>query len=418
MIIISNGYQKFHLAWAASEADRRGLLSVFITCAYPTKFVRRILTACGLTTNVKIRRLLAREEPISETRVVALWGPELLYQVSVRISRLPVAGHIGLKLHTMSMRWYGRSSVRIVINAAKQGAKVYHYRAGFGHKSVIVAKRLGLITLCDHSIAHPAVLDWLITHDGRMPPINAHGKMNKVWADILRDIELADAVLVNSNFVKSTFINRGWNDSKLHVIYQGVDDAFLGFTATLPRKRHDATEPLKLLFPGSIFNNRKGAAVLMQALALLPRDLWNLNIAGGIDPTIRTKNPTFFSDPRVSHIGTLSRSELARAIVDSDAVVLPSLAEGSARVIFEALACGRYVITTPNSGSVVRDGIEGTVVPAGDPYALADAIKHLALIRPTLDDFGKRNAELIRSRFRQSTYGASLERLYKQLLSK
>ena len=58
----------------------------------------------------------------------------------------------------------------------------------------------------------------------------------------------------------------------------------------------------------------------------------------------------------------------------ADAFVLPSIAEGSAIVIYEALSFGLPVITTPNAGSVLEDGVEGQIVPASDSVALAAAI--------------------------------------------
>ena len=50
----------------------------------------------------------------------------------------------------------------------------------------------------------------------------------------------------------------------------------------------------------------------------------------------------------------------------ADVFVFPSLFEGSAVVTYEALACGLPSIVTPNAGSVVRDGVDGFHVPAGD----------------------------------------------------
>ena len=37
----------------------------------------------------------------------------------------------------------------------EEGIRIYHYRAGFGQASVQTAKELGIVALCDHSIAHP-----------------------------------------------------------------------------------------------------------------------------------------------------------------------------------------------------------------------------------------------------------------------
>lgn len=61
----------------------------------------------------------------------------------------------------------------------------------------------------------------------------------------------------------------------------------------------------------------------------------------------------------------------------ADLFVFPSLAEGSASVVFEALAAGVPVITTRAAGSVVEDGREGLIVPERDPEALAAAIHQI-----------------------------------------
>jgi starch synthase len=57
--------------------------------------------------------------------------------------------------------------------------------------------------------------------------------------------------------------------------------------------------------------------------------------------------------------------------------VLPSLHEGSALVTYEALASGLPVIATPQTGSVVRDGVEGFLVPAGQIEPLAERLLQL-----------------------------------------
>ena len=57
--------------------------------------------------------------------------------------------------------------------------------------------------------------------------------------------------------------------------------------------------------------------------------------------------------------------------------VYPSLHEGSAFATYEALASGLPVIATPNTGSVVRDGIDGYLVPVRDVAALMEKIELL-----------------------------------------
>jgi glycosyltransferase involved in cell wall biosynthesis len=57
--------------------------------------------------------------------------------------------------------------------------------------------------------------------------------------------------------------------------------------------------------------------------------------------------------------------------------VFPSQWEGSAKVVYEAAACGLPEITTREAGDVVRDGLEGIIVQPGDVDAIAEALQHL-----------------------------------------
>jgi glycosyltransferase involved in cell wall biosynthesis len=56
-------------------------------------------------------------------------------------------------------------------------------------------------------------------------------------------------------------------------------------------------------------------------------------------------------------------------------MLFPSVEDGFALVVAEALACGLPVITTPNTGAsdLIHPGENGEVVPIRDPQALAQA---------------------------------------------
>ena len=75
--------------------------------------------------------------------------------------------------------------------------------------------------------------------------------------------------------------------------------------------------------------------------------------------------------------GPVPRNELAGHFAWADVFLLPSLCEGSATVTYEALAYGLPVICTANTGSVVRDGVEGFIVPIRDAAAIVDRLRQL-----------------------------------------
>jgi glycosyltransferase involved in cell wall biosynthesis len=91
----------------------------------------------------------------------------------------------------------------------------------------------------------------------------------------------------------------------------------------------------------------------------------------------------------------------------ADVFVLPTLCEGMALVHLEAMAAGVPVITTPNCGSVVRDGIDGFIVPVRDPDALADRIEQIVSDRA----LRQRMSEAARERAREYSLSRYAERL-------
>lgn len=85
----------------------------------------------------------------------------------------------------------------------------------------------------------------------------------------------------------------------------------------------------------------------------------------------------------VSYLGEVE--DVRPALDDADVVVLPSYyPEGTPRSLLEAAAMGKPIITTdaPGCRDVVRDGVNGYLVPVRDARALADALARFAALAP------------------------------------
>ena len=74
-------------------------------------------------------------------------------------------------------------------------------------------------------------------------------------------------------------------------------------------------------------------------------------------------------------MGTMSWREAQQELSAADVLVLPSLAEGSASVTYEALSLGIPQVVTASSGSVISSGVEGFVIPERNAAAVVDAIQ-------------------------------------------
>jgi len=86
-------------------------------------------------------------------------------------------------------------------------------------------------------------------------------------------------------------------------------------------------------------------------------------------------------------------------------------------VTYEALACGLLVVTTPNAGSVVRDGVEGFIVPIREVEALAAALERLRADEQLRREMG-RAARARAEEFTWDKYGDQLADVFGGLIAR
>lgn len=136
----------------------------------------------------------------------------------------------------------------------------------------------------------------------------------------------------------------------------------------------------RVLFAGNATLG-KGIHYLARAAALSAEqgNSYDFRIAGYALESIRSR----LECAHLNFLGQLSKVQLIEELMLADVFVLPTLAEGSASVVVEALAAGVPVVTTHSAGSVITDGIEGLIVPERDPQALLHAIKSIVRDRHT-----------------------------------
>jgi len=141
-----------------------------------------------------------------------------------------------------------------------------------------------------------------------------------------------------------------------------------------------------VIFAGQL-TQRKGISYLFRAIEKIKGPDLELVLAGR-----EAGSPEAFEFYRhvYRHLGDLSQAELAEAFRSSDVLVLPSLIEGMGLVVLQAMACGVPVIVTANGpGDLVRDGIDGFVIPIRDADAIADRIEVLRADKDLREEMGK-----------------------------
>ncbi len=184
----------------------------------------------------------------------------------------------------------------------------------------------------------------------------------------LRDIELADRILVPSNHIAETLARHGTPRDRITVIPYAADTRRFH-----PRAEKRPGESCTFLFAGGI-TQRKGIKYLLEAWRLIRRPGWKLQLVGALPSN---PGPLVGYRDEVEHLGRVAHAEMPATMAAADVFVFPSLFEGSAVVTYEALACGLPSVVTLESGSVVRDGTDGLIVPSADIESLASAMERL-----------------------------------------
>jgi hypothetical protein len=266
------------------------------------------------------------------------------------------------------------------------------------------ARRAGLRCVLEQTILPRSLeLQWLREEEDAWPSWSA--RQLAVGTSLLADLEeeeweLADCIVAGSEFVKDGLVARGVPEAKIRVVAYGVDPEQFRCVDADPEK---GGGKLKVLFAGQV-GLRKGIPYLLEALRKLPPNSVETRIVGPID--IEPSRLSKCGDD-VSVLGAVPRSEMGRLLRWADVLVLPSIVEGSATVTYEALMSGRPVIATPNAGSIVRDGVDGCVVPVRDVPALREALFRYASDRALLRRHQQAAAEG-RERAGLSRYGVDL----------
>jgi glycosyltransferase involved in cell wall biosynthesis len=113
------------------------------------------------------------------------------------------------------------------------------------------------------------------------------------------------------------------------------------------------------------------------------------------------------------------REDIPAVLQKSHVVCLPSYREGLPKVLIEAAACGRPIVTTDTPGcrEIVRDGENGFCVPIRDANALAKAIRRLIDDPGLRKKMGKRGREIALKEFSVDKIISETLALYKKLLS-
>ena len=190
--------------------------------------------------------------------------------------------------------------------------------------------------------------------------------------------DAADLILCGSEFAREGIVQMGGSAERCRVVPYGVDNVLF------PQRTLTARSgPLRVLTVGRVGLGKGSPYVLEAAKALKKEAVFRMVGSIGVSPQAQAE-----LRKNIELTGPVPRSEIFRHYAWADVFLLPSICEGSATVIYEALSAGLPVICTPNTGSLVSDGVDGFIVPIHDASAVLQALSHFIVQRARIGIFG------------------------------
>lgn len=260
------------------------------------------------------------------------------------------------------------------------------------------AKKMGLRCIYDLPIAYWETGRNLLLEEAERLPQWARtfsGAVKNSAEKLARKTEelaLADIVVGPGSFVMDSLPD--WAKDKKRIV-SPFGSPMSNLSKGMPSKKTSRTErPLRVLFVGSM-GQRKGLGDLFNAIKTLNTKSVELVVLGSLLAPMEFYKKEF---PLFTYEATRSHSEVLELMQSCDIFCLPSIVEGRALVMQEAMSQGLPLIITPNTGGedLIIEEETGFLVPIRSPEKIAEKINWFLEHRnqlPNMSNKAKRHAQ-------------------------
>ncbi|MFT5701686.1 MAG: glycosyltransferase involved in cell wall biosynthesis [Desulforhopalus sp.] len=346
--------------------EKAGILTAFYTDSSASSFLGHVSALFGSAAPNSMRRLTKRTiKGLPADKVFSTDKQYLRELYQEMAGRLPT----GISLYCQRHKILSKKMIAWGAGGAGIIYSMYHENLDF----IRWAKQQGAKSVVDVFI-NPETTE-IMQHEGERFPSwvqntdqEAFEFENQLWQETA---ELADILLCPSEWVAEG-VRRCSPDatSKIKIVPYGCSIDYLGRVNTPVKGR--------VLFAGGDAL-RKGLHYLGEASSNLKNRIPELDIriAGSLPANV-VQHPVCSG---LNFLGKLTFEQMKEEYLSADVFVLPSLSEGFAGVVAEAIGAGCPVIVTKEAGSPVVPNREGLVVPSRDVGALTIAIEKIVTNR-------------------------------------
>jgi alpha-maltose-1-phosphate synthase len=386
----------------AIAAQNAGLLRYFVTGIYYTgrglmsaRLVRRL--PAGLRAGVE-RELLRRRHCELNPELVRTIPAYHVLATGIRYAGGPISPLHRFELETWAHLRFDRAVARLL--SRLPDLEIVHAFEGSGLETLRSARRLGITTVLDVTSAQE---DWHAAQGHR-------GGRRIRLSRIRAERELADLMLVPSDYVMRCLLENGVSAERIVKIPYGVDH--IRFSPV--RWPGTDSRPFRVLYVGAIAHH-KGVRHLLEAWQRLRLRDAELVLIGQPDRGGRELLREF--EGTYKWRGSVPKYEVDQYFKNGDVLVLPSLSDSWGLVVTEAMSCALPVIVTTKTGAPVRDEVEGFVIPPADSVELGERLRFLHEHASIRREMGMRGRERVLGAYTWEHYRERIVNAYDGLLS-
>lgn len=269
---------------------------------------------------------------------------------------------------------------------------ILHVWNNMGYEAILVAQEMGIKVVVERASTYPTWQDEVLRSEyGDGPVMDPFDKIR-----MISELSMADMVFVPSEFAAATYPP----NVKVRMLPFGVDC------------EHFKPNPIehdeyRVLFAGDNVL-RKGIKYLFEAWQIVDSPYWELWVKANAYVPQRYG--------KLNNIKVINEvPDMADLYNQVDVFCLPSIEEGQALVVWEAMACGLPCVVTRETGSLIQNGIHGVIIPAKSSKAIYHALQDLVVAPLKRDSLGKK-ARWLAEQYPWERYGKSLYSAYEELL--
>lgn len=233
----------------------------------------------------------------------------------------------------------------------------------------------------------------------------------------LKEYDLADYISIPSIFAQKSFIEKGFIKEKLLLNNYGVDlkDFYPVYDNTFNENKNE----LIVGYAGYI-SARKNIKGLIESLEDLINEGYNIKLylIGSIDKSSFEKNT--LNKNFIKYFEKVPQKELIEFYGKIDVFVQNSVEEGLSMVILQAMACGKPIIATENSGAAdfIENGKQGFIIPIMNNWILKEKIKYFYANKPSIRTFGEQSILKVKNGYTWEDYGNRAIEIFNKIYDK